>query len=84
MWRAQRNIKSQFPNNVQLFKPENVILGRIKQGWIENRQNDLNIDYFTAGVRENGERTQSIKGLVCTEVKDAEHWGFIRHKGVHS
>ena len=36
---------------MQLLKPENLILGRIKQGWIENRQNDLNIEYFTAGVK---------------------------------
>lgn len=48
--------------NMQLFKPENLILGRIKQGWIENHQNDWNIEYFTAGVRENGKRTPEYKG----------------------
>lgn len=53
MWIAQRNIKSQFLNHVQLFKSENLILGRIKQGWIENWMNDLNIEYFTAGDRED-------------------------------
>ena len=46
---------------MQLFKPENLILGRIKQGWIENHQNDLNIEYFTSGDGENREQTPEYK-----------------------
>lgn len=33
----------------------------MKQGWIENHQNDLNIEYFTSGDGGNREPTPECK-----------------------
>ena len=84
MWRDQRNIQSHFLNNMQLFKPENLILGRIKQGWIENHQNDLNIEYFTSGDGENREQTPEYKVSGMYWSQGGRTRDFIRHKDVHS
>lgn len=63
--------KANFSTMCHFSSQKNLILGRIKQGWIGNCLNNLSIDCFAAGDRENrGQRLQRMECLVLTEIKD--------------